>query len=307
MANPEKPQLNLTLRITLAFGVVLGAFFIIALRLWYLQILRGDFFRDRSENNRLRTIYLPPPRGLILDRNGIMLAKTRPSFNVELIAEDCPDPKSTIARLSQLLAVDNNMLMERLKDHKRRRRFEARLLLKDVSRDTVAIVSAHKWELPGVIINVVPTRDYQFQSVAAHVIGYIREINKNQLENPKFAGYQMGDEVGQYGLEARWEKTLQGKRGVQNIIVNATGSKVKDFSFEPEKAGHNLTLTLDLKVQQAADLALQGKRGAIVAMDPRNGEILAMSSSPAFDPNIFTRDISTELWNELTTGKGKIL
>lgn len=307
MATLEKTQLNVTLRVTLAFGIALGCLFVIALRLWYLQILRGEFFRDRSENNRLRTLYLPPPRGLIFDRNGTMLVKTRPSFNVELVAEDCPEPEETVKKLAAILSYDEGLMLERLKDQRKRRRFEPRLLLKDISRDTVAIVLAHRWELPGIIINVVPTRNYEFGKLGAHVLGYIREITRPQLDDPRFAGYQMNDEIGQFGLEARWERFLQGKRGVQNVIVNATGSKMGDFSFEPEIAGHNLTLTIDLEVQKAADEALAPYHGAVVAMDPRNGNIIAMSSSPAFDPNIFTGDIPPAIWKELTTGKDKIL
>ncbi len=303
----EKTQMNISLRVTLAFGAVLACFFVIALRLWYLQILKGDYFRDRSENNRLRTIFMPPPRGLVFDRNGTLLVKTRPSFNVELIMEDCPDPKGTVKKLAHMLKYEEGMLTERLKEQRKRRRFEPRLLLKDISRDTVAVVLAHRWDLPGVVINVVPTRDYEYKTLAAHVLGYIREITKNQLDSPRFSQYQMGDEIGQYGLEAEWESFLQGKRGRQEVIVNATGSKVGDFRFEPDRAGHNLTTTLDFKVQKAADEALKGKSGAIAALDPNTGDILAMSSAPAFDPNIFTGDMSPALWKELTTGKGKIL
>lgn len=308
MAIPaEKTQINISLRVTLAFGVALACFFMIALRLWYLQILKGDYFRDRSENNRLRTIFMPPPRGLVFDRNGTLLVKTRPSFNVELVMEDCPDPRGTVKKLARMLKYDEGMLIERLKEQRKRRRFEPRLLLKDISRDTVAVVLAHRWNLPGVVINVVPTRDYEYKTLAAHVLGYIREITKNQLDDPRFSQYQMGDEIGQYGLEAEWERYLQGKRGKQEVIVNATGSKVGDFRFEPDIAGHNITTTLDFNVQKAADEALKGKSGAIVALDPKTGDILAMSSAPAFDPNVFTGDMSPALWKELTTGKAKIL
>lgn len=307
MAAVDKIQANLTIRVTIAFALALACFFVIALRLWYLQILRGDYFRDRSENNRLRTIYLPPPRGLILDRNGKILAKTRASFNVELVMEDCPNPEQTISRLAELLKHEVGTLRERLQDQRKRRRFEPRLLLKDVSRDTVAVVVSHRYELPGIIINVVPTRHYEYNALAAHTLGYIREITRNQLDDPRYAGYQMSDEVGQFGIEARWERYLQGKRGVQNVIVNATGLKTGDFSFEPEAAGHNLTLALDFETQRAADAALEGKAGAVVAFDAKTGDILAIASSPAFDPNIFTGDVPPDLWKELTTGKGKIL
>lgn len=307
MALSERSPINTSLRGLVAFGIVSGCFFLIILRLWYLQIVRGDYFRVQSENNRIRTVFVPPPRGLILDRNGEIIVKNRPSFNIELVTEDSPDPKATVKQLAEITNLSFEDLWERVQNQRKRRRFEPKLILKDISRDLVAKVSAKRYELPGVIVNVVPARDYIYGDLAAHVLGYIREITGAQLERPSYAGYQMGDVVGQYGVEARWEKFLQGKRGMQAVVVDASGTRIGEASFEPEVAGHNLTLTIDLALQRAAETAMAGKKGAVVAMDANTGEILAMLSHPAFDPNMFAGEVSPEDWKDLTSGTEKKL
>lgn len=290
-----------------AFGAGVAFFFIIALRLWYLQVIHGDEFRVQSENNRLRTVYVPPPRGLILDRNGQVLVKNRPSFNIEFISEDSPDPKETLHALAEITGVPEESLKDRMKDSRKRRRFEPKVLLRDVDRDVLAKVTAQKYRLPGVIVNVVPARDYIYGSLAAHALGYIREITQAQLERPKFAGYIIGDQVGQYGIEREMEVNLQGKRGMQAVIVDASGNRIGEASFEPDAPGHAVNLTLDLDVQKAAEEAMDQRRGAVIALDPNTGEVLAMVSHPAFDPNMFTRELSAEDWKDLNSDKTKKL
>lgn len=300
----DKPTVNVSWRVNVALAIVCAAFFVLVLRLWYLQIVRGEEFREQSENNRLSTVYIPAPRGIIYDRNGRPLVRNRPSFNIELVEEDSPKPKETIRKVAELVGVPPEELLAKPQTRKRRR-FEPRILLRDVSRDTLARVMAHRFELPGVIVNVEPAREYLHGEFASHVLGYIREITKTQLDSPTFAGYRAGDVVGQFGLESRWEKYLQGKRGVQLVIVNAMGTRIGESSFEPEENGHDITLSLDFAVQRAADEALRGKRGAIAALDPRTGEVLALASSPAFDPNVFTGELTSRSWSALTGGREK--
>lgn len=283
--------------------VVSLSFSVVLIRLWYLQIVHGEYFRNRSENNRTRILYTPSPRGLISDRNGEVLVRNRPSFSLDFVPEDSPDPQGTLKSLASLTGVSVEELTDRLKDQRKRRRFEPKLLLKDVSREIVAKVSAHRYELPGIIVNAVPAREYIYNDLAAHVLGYIREITTDQLKSPLYAGYRSGDVVGQYGIEARWEALLRGERGTQAVLVNALGTRIGELYFESEIPGHNVELTIDRRVQQAADRALEGKKGAIVVMNPRNGEILGLASSPRFDPNIFTQEISKDVWADLVTGK----
>lgn len=298
----ERPSISLSSRVHLSLVLVAAVFLVLALRLWYLQIVKGDYFRAQSENNRLRNVYVPPPRGIIFDRNGEELVRNRAAYNIELVVEDSPNPEQTAIRVAEIVGEDPQVLIQVLKEQRFRRAFEPKLLLRDVSRDVVAKIAANKYELPGVLINPVPSREYVYGETAAHVLGYIREITKSQLDSPSFAGYRSGDVVGQFGIEQRWERMLQGRRGIQMIVVNALGFRIGDAAFEPERIGSSVTLTLDLDIQRAADEALHGMRGAIVAMDPRSGEILALSSAPSFNPNDFTRGIDSETWTKLTSG-----
>jgi penicillin-binding protein 2 len=303
VATFERPTLNISFRVWCALGLAALAIFVLLVRLWYLQIVKGDYFRDRSENNRLRTVYIPSPRGLILDGRGEVLARNRPSFNVDFVVEDSRYPKETVGELAKLTGVSPQELNDRLTKQNKRRRFEPKLLLKDISRDVVAQISSQRHRLSGVIINVVPSRQYVYGPLGAHVVGYTREISGEQLKNQQYAGYRMGDVVGQAGIELKWERYLRGERGSQAVIVNASGNKIGEAFFEPEIPGHNVHLTIDRKLQEVSDAVLQGKRGAIVALNPHTGDILALSSAPHFDPNMFTTEISKEQWADLVSPK----
>lgn len=300
----ERTSINLLTRVRLALLVVFSVFFLLIIRLWYLQVVQGDYFRELSENNRLRTLYIPPPRGTIFDRNGVELVKNRPSYNIELLSEDCPDPDATLRDLADVVGVGYEQLKKNVgQSTKKRRRFEPKLVLGDVSRDTVARVAARRHQLPGIIIAVTPARLYLKGEFASHTIGYIREITAAQLEQSRFSGYRMSDLVGKSGIEKFQENLLHGKRGVQRIVVNAAATRIGQSYFEPERAGHNVTLTLDARVQEAAENAMEGMTGTVVALAPETGEVLAMVSRPGFDPNVFTRGVSVEEWQNLIYGK----
>ncbi len=309
MAAYEKLSLSTTSRSALALGIALFFFSLIVLRLWYLQILHGEAFRSKSENNRLRAVYLPPPRGVVYDRAGRVIAKNRPAFDLDFVVEDTKNQLDTLTRLSEIIGVPLAQLQAQLGYQKKRHRFEPKLLLRDVDRTLVAKVLAHKYELPGVAINVIPARDYLYGDMFSHVLGYIREITARQLEQSDFSGYHAGDLVGQYGIESVWEWFLQGRRGLQRVIVNATGIKIGETSTDSHEVvpGRNVTLTLDLDLQRAAYTAMQGQSGAVVALDAHTGEILALLSAPAFDPNLFAQEITPEIWKDLTSGKEKRL
>lgn len=272
-------------------------------RLWYLQIVRGNFFRDRSENNRLRTIFIPAPRGVIHDRNGEPLVSNRPSFNVEVVVEDTPDLRKTVADVAVLAGEDPEELYGRVAKQTKRRRFEPKILLRDVSRDLVGAISAQRHRLPGVVVGVAPARQYPFGDLAAHLVGYIREISAEQLKNTNYSGYRSGDMIGQSGIESSLERYLRGERGVQAVIVNALGNKIGEAYVQPEIPGGDVFLTIDRKLQKAADDAMVGKKGAVVAMNVKTGDILALSSAPRFEPAIFTGEISKDVWSDLTDPK----
>jgi penicillin-binding protein 2 len=300
MPRADRSQINLTPRIFTALILCAACISILVGRLWYLQIMRGSFFRDRSENNRLRTIFLPSPRGIIVDRRGEPLVSNRPSFNIELVVEDAPNVSQIVTEVAHLVGEDPAEVQDRLGKQNKRRRFEPKILLRDVSRDVVAKISAHKHRLPGVIVSAVPVRAYPYGQLAAHAVGYLREISAEQLKSATYQGYRAGDMVGQAGLEAAFERYLRGERGEQAVIVNARGTKIGEAFFQPEIPGSDVYVTIDRAVQHAAEQALAGRRGAVVAMHAQSGDIIALASSPAFDPGVFTGEIPKDVWSDLT-------
>ncbi|MCI5065531.1 penicillin-binding protein 2 [bacterium] len=304
----EKMPITLPPRVVIALSCIIAAFFLLAARLWYLQAIRGESFAERSKNNRQKTVFVPPARGVIRDRHGVPLAKNRPAFNVEMYLHETPDVDQTIDTIAELLGEPAQEYRERLQKQGGPR-FRPRILLRDASRTEVERILAHRWYLPGVFINHYPIRWYEHGHLASHVLGHIREIGKSDLDKPEFKGYyQPGDLIGKSGLELQWELYLQGRRGLNRFVVNAHSVKIRDLPEQvPAIPGNILELTLDKDVQAAADTALQGEWGAVVAMVPKTGEILALSSAPNFDPNIFTGELSPDQWSEMINGREKIL
>lgn len=299
----HRQSVDVRRRSIIVVGCMALSFVALGLRLWFLQIGQGATFRERSETNRLKTIFIPPPRGVMVDRRGTEVVANRPSFHIEFIKEDAPDPHQVLRQLAEVLGLDPAVLVARMEKQPRRRRFEPKLLLKDVSRDVVARVSAARYRLPGVFVAVTPARLYPFNDVAGHVVGYLREVTNAQLENANSEDYLPGDLAGQYGLELSFERFLKGQRGLQRVIVNSLGTRVGELSADPVIPGNTVELSLDMKVQQAAEHALKGKRGAVVAMDPRTGEILAMASAPSFHPGVFEGDLTKSDWSHLLSEK----
>lgn len=303
MPKADRTSINLTSRILGASIICAVCLSVLIGRLWYLQIVRGSFFRDRSENNRLRTIFIPSPRGIIADRHGEAFVRNRPSFNIELVTEDAPNVNQVLDELASLVGEDAQALRERVGNQNKRRRFEPKILMRDVSRDVVAKVSVQRHRLPGVIVGVAPVREYPYGSLSAHTVGYLREISAEQLKSSTYQGYRSGDMVGQSGIEAALEQYLRGERGAQAVIVNARGTKIGEAFFQPEIPGSDVHLTLDRQLQQVAERALDGRRGAVVALHAQTGEILAMASAPTFEPGLFTGEIPKEVWIDLTDSK----
>jgi len=220
-----------------------------------------------------------------------------------VVVEDTPDLRKTVADVAALAGEDPEELYARVAKQTKRRRFEPKILLRDVSRDLVGAISAQRHRLPGVVVGVAPARQYPFGDLAAHLVGYIREISAEQLKSANYSGYRSGDMVGQSGIESSLERYLRGERGVQAVIVNALGNKIGEAYVQPEIPGSDVFLTIDRKLQKAADDAMVGKRGAVVAMNAKTGDILALSSAPRFEPAVFTGEISKDVWSDLTDPK----
>ena len=279
--------------------VIIVAFSLIFSRLWYLQILNGEYFKGLSENNRIRIQEIAAPRGTLFDQNGVPLVDSFPSFDVSLYRQDVPDMEVLIPRLSRVLSLDPQKLRARLEGARGIPPHQPLKIKTDIPREVLAAVETRRLDLPGVVVDVVIRRNYPHKNLASHLIGYLGEINQQEMEMEEFVNHKLGYLVGKYGVEQKFEFELMGESGGRQIEVNAMGQKIRVLGQVEPNPGNNVHLTLDLEIQKAAEEAMAGKRGAVVVMNPQNGDILAMVSKPDFDPNLFARGISPENWKSI--------
>jgi penicillin-binding protein 2 len=272
-------------------------------RLLFLQVIDGERYTYLSENNRIRLKKVPGTRGMVLDRRGQLLVDSRPSFDLLFVPEDAPDPENTLRDLARFLGRDEVELLKFFQENKSRTPFQEIVLGKDIDWAAMVAVESHQLDLPGVTLRTRPRRSYVESGMAAHLLGYLGEIGPKQLKTQKANGYSMGDEIGQFGLERRWEEFLRGQSGGQQVEVDALGRRVRVLHEVEDVPGYNVVLTIDRDVQQAAYEGLKGKDGAIVALDVNSGAVLAMASTPAFDPNVFARGVTSQEWRSLTTDR----
>jgi len=298
MTNRHEMPTEFRRRLAAAVTIVLVVFGLTTVRLWRLQISEGDRYRSLSEHNRIRLKRVRATRGVILDRDGEVLVDNRPSFDLVLVPEDAKDVPRTIEALTRLLGPEAGDLSAAVADARNRPPFEEIVLLRDLDWERTVKIETHQFELPGVSVQVGPRRTYPFGEMAAHLLGYVGQVNQRELESR--SGYRPGDLIGKTGAERQWEDYLRGIDGGQQVEVDALGRKLRVLSEVPETSGHNLVLTLDRDLQIVAEEALAGREGSVVAMDPRTGEILAMASRPAFDPNVFARGIRHDEWRALS-------
>ncbi len=288
-------------RLTGFLLIVLVAFCVMLGRLLYLQLLEGADFRRISENNSIRIQDIDAPRGVIQDRNGRLLVDNRPSFDLFITRRDAKPLEETLQKLGRILHESPELLAERMERSKNKGAYAPILLKADIDRDMLAAIEVHRYALPGVQVRVTPRRHYLNEQVASHVLGYLGEINAKELDAATYQGCKAGDLIGKFGIEKAFDNTLRGKRGGRQVQVNAVGQVERILSTVPAEAGRNLLLTIDMALQARAEELLDGQAGAAVAIDPNNGEILAMASSPSFDPNWFVVGMTHNKWNELTT------
>jgi penicillin-binding protein 2 len=270
----------------------------LVIQFWNLQVLRARHFRDLAENNRSRLVTLAAPRGALLDRSGHVLVGNRPSFNVVLNPEHTDDIDRLVVRLAGALGMGEATIRERLA---RRQPYRPVVVKTDATLADVAALEARRRELPEVSVEVVPLRSYPLASAAAHALGRVGEITERQLQLDEFRGLAPGSLVGQAGLESRYNKELMGRDGYRRVIVNSRGLEVAEADRQAPEDGPSLTLSIDASLQAAMEKAFEGRAGSAIALDPRTGEILAMASTPAYDPNAFTTGIDAGLWASLAT------
>ena len=286
-------------RLTGVMLVAVAAFAILGFRLFHLQVLHGDELRELSERNSIRLQSIDPPRGLIFDRNGRLLVDNRPAFDVSIIPKDAKPVDETLRKLSLLLGVPPEELKAKIKARRRQSAYKPVPLKQDIGRNALAAIEARRYDLPGVVIDVKPRRHYIYRQSAAHLIGYLGEINADELSCGLYDDCRPGDYIGKFGIEKAYESSLRGGRGGRQVEVSAKGQVVRVMKTVAANPGHNIFLTIDQQLQIKAEELLFGRAGAAVAMDPNTGQLLAMASSPSFDQNAFVSGMTHDQWNAL--------
>ena len=278
-------------------------------RLFYLQVLQAEKYRDSSQRNSVRTHRVAAPRGMILDRQGEILVDSRPSFDVRVVPHETPDLAATLDRLAGLVDQDAAELIDRVGAPQGRARFQPQRVANDLGRDTLARVEARLWALPGVLTEVSPIRAYRYGLEAGHVLGWLGQINAEQLASRAYQGYRRGDVVGTAGVERVLDRELRGRDGGENVLMDAHGRELELLDFVQPQPGNNVFLTLDRRLQYVAEQAFDalGKNGAVVALDPRTGEVLLLMSRPAVDPSRFAQGIGHDEWASLISDPGRPL
>src|SRR5215813_3678190 len=301
--NEDLRQAGLRLQIIYYLAIVIFAALIA--RLWYLQVINSQGFAQRAEANRIRVIPIPAPRGTIFDRKGRVLVTSKASFNIVLSREGVKD--SELPQIADLLAepleIDRQWLAKRFEDAKYGAQYESIVVKELASPSDIAWVKAHEYEYPMIRAEEAPQRLYRYGQLAAHALGYVGEVSPEELKKPngpfsKDNGYKLGDIIGKFGIESKYNDILMGKDGELRVLVDSRGRIQPNGEIERIKPvpGRDLYTTLDLDIQKAAEAqadTMPAGRGAIAVMDPNNGEILAMVSRPAFDPNIFSQRAKT--------------
>ena len=292
---------NLRVRLRLIQALILVLLAVLSVRLYLLQIINGQHYADIAENQRMRLLPIPAPRGVIFDRDGRVLVDSVPIYSIILSREDTMsiDRSSLIKPLSQGLSLDAGMLRERFDQVSKQPAFESILIKEGATQAEIAWVDAHQLEFPALRVEQIPQRRYPANGMLAHALGYVGEISPEQLKQPEYRdkSYKPGDTIGQEGLEAVYDEYLRGRDGYRKVIVDSRGHIQNEVERIEPQSGQDIVITIDSDLQTAAEDQLRKSpqgRGVIIAMDPNNGEVLAMASAPTFDPNLFSQRITTK-------------
>jgi penicillin-binding protein 2 len=295
------------IRLAVTQYIILGIFLLLVFGLWRLQVLHSDYYTSLAEQNRVKEVPILAPRGKLLDREGRPIVDNYPSFSALLLRSQGKISDANLDAIAAGLHLDADELKARVKRLSAMPGYQPIFIKYDITPDELAFVESHRNEFPELDTITVHRRLYPKNGFMAHLIGYVGEVSEDMLNNPRFELYNSGDVVGQSGVEAEYNDMLMGTNGSRRVLVNSKGKEVGELSDTPATPGQALQLTIDLDLQIAAEEALGDKPGAIVAMDPKSGEILAMASRPTFDPNAFAVRISSKEWSALLTDPGKPL
>ena len=296
----DADELNqLKKRTDLATLIIIFFIAVIIARLWFLQIQSGPKYREKADNNRVRMLDIISPRGNILDTEGRTIITNRPSFNIVWVKEDSPEPDEIIKKLSLILNEEIAVLLKKVREAADNPRHIPILLKEDIDWKTLVYIENNHYDLPGIRIEVLPRRNYLYQDVASHMIGYTGEINQEELDERVQENYQSGDQIGKRGFEKLYEDELRGEKGTLYMEVDAHGFEQRQLRGKEPLPGNDLQLTVDLDLQLEAEKAMAGKAGAVIAMDVNSGRILAFASAPPVHLEDFVGGISTENWQSL--------
>jgi penicillin-binding protein 2 len=295
------------IRLTAAQYIILGIFLVLAYGLWRLEVMQSDYYSLAAEKNRIRNVPILAPRGKILDRDGRTIVDNYPSFSALLMRDSSHDLTADADLIAEGLHLDPTEVRTRIRRFASMPQYQPIFLKEDITPDELAFIEAHRNELPELDTIMAHRRLYPRNGFMAHLIGYVGEVSEDMLNQPQFDLYNAGDVVGVSGVERQYNGALMGKNGSRQALVNSHGREVGRLGETAAVPGKQLKLTVDIDLQIAAEEALEGRNGAIVAMDPRTGEILAMVSRPTFDPNDFAVRITRGDWNKLVNDPDKPL
>jgi penicillin-binding protein 2 len=300
---------NLSLRLTGLQYVVAAAFAVLAIAFWVFQVAQHEKFREMAENNHLRRVPLPAPRGVLFDRHGAVLVENRNTFNIALVREQSGNIGETLRILAAATGVDEARLVETVNRRRREPSYRPIVLIENATLPQVVAFRARKWELPGIIMQEVPARRYPSSDFGAHLFGYVSEVSEAELKRAEYADVQPGAMVGKAGIEQSYNKLLMGTDGDKLVVVNSRGREIDEGQTQDPVEGRRLQLTIDADVQRATEEGFRhfGYNGAAVILDPRSGEVLSFVSLPAYDPNQFAGGIDSANWQALTNNALKPL
>lgn len=301
LKDPYAEKRIFSARVVFAAIIVVALLLLLVWRYFSLQILDHDIYQTQSDRNRVQLQPIPPKRGLIYDRNGVLLAENIPSYSLTLVREQVENFDQTMAVLSDLVELNEDHLSRFKKRLARRRPYEAVPLKFRLTEAEIAIISVNRYRLPGVDVDAQLVRHYPHGEMFAHALGYVGRINERELLEIDPVSYSGTYEIGKIGVEKYYEQTLHGQVGYQNVETNARGRVLRVLERTNPEPGADLTLNLDARLQKVAfdELTSAGDRGAVVAIDPRTGGVLALVSTPSFDTNLFVTGISSKNYNEL--------
>ena len=295
---------RLTTRLIVLRVSVAVAFGLLACGFWFFQVVQHAKFKEMAENNHQRTLTLRAPRGIIFDRTGRLLVENRNSFNISIVREHTKDLDRTIRVLASVTGVEEKIVREAVDRQRREPSYRPIVIIQDATLSQVAAVTARRldFELPDVIVQEVPTREYPDQAMAAHLIGYVGEASEEQMSADRVAS---GSIVGQFGIERVYNKLLMGEDGARRVVVNSVGREIRTLEEVPPVQGRRVQLAINYAMQHAAEEAFRGYGywGSAIVLDPKNGDVLTLTSLPAFDPNDFATGIDRATWNQLNTDK----